>query len=423
MSTRKAACSLFELITCQARITLRKDGRRTLCWQCNKLAGIVKQATFVQAPSKEESTEYWSSRTLKIVDKTARHCDFCQGLTTVATETLGKYYAQHQYVASLRVEDYEGFVPDPDSTHASNAADDAHSSVNGRPRTADGANKTRRLRVGFKERKYPNRQLPDDFQLVLLAEDAPDPFTYARRLNPGSADISLLQSWVALCEKSHKRCQSSGHRFTGDPRWEQPSLRVIDVVEKKLCRIRPENSRYAALSYVWGAPSNFMCTKETISSLLCSKGLLPVMSKIPQTIQDAIELVERLGERYLWVDQLCIIQDDRDDRNNIISAMAGIYSSAFVTIIAASGSDSNTGLPGVRPSSRKVAQAVIGLYPRLRLMLQNTRDSHPDKISESVYETRAWTYAALQSSCSTTRWLTSIPGSKSDYSHADRWYS
>lgn len=56
---------------------------------------------------------------------------------------------------------------------------------------------------------------------------------------------------------------------------------------------------------------------------------------LPQTINDAIVTTRGLGLDYLWVDALCIVQDDEDDRNKELPLMAHIYNSSYVTISAA----------------------------------------------------------------------------------------
>jgi hypothetical protein len=60
-----------------------------------------------------------------------------------------------------------------------------------------------------------------------------------------------------------------------------------------------------------------------------------------------------IGERYLWVDSLCIVQDDPQEKHGQIANMDAIYGNAILTINAAAGQDANAGLPGVRPLSRK----------------------------------------------------------------------
>jgi hypothetical protein len=66
--------------------------------------------------------------------------------------------------------------------------------------------------------------------------------------------------------------------------------------------------------------------------------------------------IRKLGESFLWVDALCIPQDDEKELSIQIQSMDTIYSNALVTLIAAEGSDSNAGLPGVRPCSRNHRQ-------------------------------------------------------------------
>jgi hypothetical protein len=110
--------------------------------------------------------------------------------------------------------------------------------------------------------------------------------------------------------------------------------------------------RYIALSYVWGS-LHYQTTRLLKDNVLeyATEGSL--MTKlVPHTIKDAMELTKLLGFRYLWVDALCIIQDDTADQKIQINNMHGIYKTAFVTIVASSGQHSDAGLPGLRPGTR-----------------------------------------------------------------------
>ena len=77
-----------------------------------------------------------------------------------------------------------------------------------------------------------------------------------------------------------------------------------------------------------------------------------------------MQLASLLGFRYIWVDALCIIQDDPTDQSYQIGEMATIYSSASLTILAASGENSDAGLPGLGPSSvRQYEQQEVVVQP------------------------------------------------------------
>jgi hypothetical protein len=119
----------------------------------------------------------------------------------------------------------------------------------------------------------------------------------------------------------------------------------------KLTRL-PPRARYIALSYTWGKVTPPFQTKtDNIRNLLVSGGLRKWMNDIPRTIRDAINLVVDLGERYLWVDSLCIIQDT--DRSWALNSrvMDVVYGKAYLTICAADGNNSNAGLRGLHNST------------------------------------------------------------------------
>ena len=94
---------------------------------------------------------------------------------------------------------------------------------------------------------------------------------------------------------------------------------------------RPKHGRYAALSYCWGAPQPMRTTKANLATYTDA---IPYHA-LPQTIKDAVITTRGLGLDYLWVDALCIVQDDEDDRTKELPLMAQIYNSSYVTISAA----------------------------------------------------------------------------------------
>lgn len=170
------------------------------------------------------------------------------------------------------------------------------------------------------------------------------------QVNPASSqqvDIRQLKRWLTDCELNHTgECNPNvSHRAEIG----NIPLILIDVVNNCLV---PSTStvKYFALSYVWGA-ANISPTLLANYQARCQKGGLPT-DQLVKTIADAIVLVRALNERYIWVDALCIVQDDVDRKVHDIKRMDVIYSQAFATVVALSGTTADAGLPGVRPNTR-----------------------------------------------------------------------
>ena len=68
------------------------------------------------------------------------------------------------------------------------------------------------------------------------------------------------------------------------------------------------------------------------------------MEELPKTFRDAVEMTRQFNLRYLWIDSLCIVQDDLKDWEAEASQMASIYSNAYITFAAAAATDCNGGL-------------------------------------------------------------------------------
>lgn len=85
------------------------------------------------------------------------------------------------------------------------------------------------------------------------------------------------------------------------------------------------STRYVALSYVWGTTARVQLNKKDLKPEEIAVQDFPFcFSALPQTFKDAIELTKLIDEKYIWIDALCIMQDDIEQRNTI-KAMDKIY--------------------------------------------------------------------------------------------------
>ena len=88
--------------------------------------------------------------------------------------------------------------------------------------------------------------------------------------------------------------------------------------------------RYIALSHCWGSTQTCITTSQ---NLLERKRSIPWVA-LPKTFQDSIIYSLQLGVHYLWVDALCILQDNPDDWQIESAKMGDIYRNSFLTLAA-----------------------------------------------------------------------------------------
>ena len=94
-------------------------------------------------------------------------------------------------------------------------------------------------------------------------------------------------------------------------------------------------------------------------------------------------LARGIGQEFLWVDALCVIQDDERDEMNEIARMCSIFRHAYLTVAAADGAEANSGLPGINNSTPWRVFQLTGQYlpgrhlvtvqPDISQMLANTK--------------------------------------------------
>ncbi|KAK7943328.1 HET-domain-containing protein [Apiospora aurea] len=196
----------------------------------------------------------------------------------------------------------------------------------------------------------------------------------------GKVDISLIRSWMERCTSHGTKCNNSPRPYTG--KVPGPGILLIDVKRMKIAEC-DWTTRYLALNYVWGSTSNksLTSTKANIQHLKQDGALREIRDELPRAIKDAIDLTQALGETFLWVDALCIVQDDDLSKAVYIPRMDQIYGSAFVTLVTLCNDRAPGGseLPG-----SPIEIAGLYLVPRLPPLISVEQ--------RSVWTSRAWTF-------------------------------
>lgn len=126
-----------------------------------------------------------------------------------------------------------------------------------------------------------------------------------------------------------------------------PSATTSDVEMVRLVETGGAVGCYAALSYCWGlTPQLEKTTSKNLRRQLDGISL----QILPKTIADAIRLCCKLGFEYVWVDALCIIQDDYEDWTREAAKMSEVYGKSALTIVPSIVRDSSESFVEARRS-------------------------------------------------------------------------
>jgi hypothetical protein len=165
--------------------------------------------------------------------------------------------------------------------------------------------------------------------------------------NPSTPEFfALLKEWIRVCDSDHDQCQRDNVTLTMPTRLIEvgKQLRLVDTRN-----IEP--SRYVALSHCWGhlqEHEKFCTYKRNITQR--KAGIQ--FDALPRTFRDAVIVARGISMDYIWIDSLCIIQDDEADWQSEASKMEQVFSAAYLTIGASSARSSLQGfLADRRPRS------------------------------------------------------------------------
>jgi hypothetical protein len=165
--------------------------------------------------------------------------------------------------------------------------------------------------------------------------------------------LSWIVSMITRCDSQHDKCA----RIPGTP----PPRRVLDLGEPpegqtrvpsgddvRLVDTNNADVDYVCLSHCWGTGPMFKTTKENLSD----RKQTIILGDLPKTFRDAVEITRALKKRYLWIDSLCIIQNDGQDWQQEGLRMHEIYGNAYLTIVASKNRGPDEGLFSESPHHR-----------------------------------------------------------------------
>ncbi|OTA60734.1 hypothetical protein K449DRAFT_383464 [Hypoxylon sp. EC38] len=113
---------------------------------------------------------------------------------------------------------------------------------------------------------------------------------------------------------------------------------------------------------------------------------------MPRNFRDAIYVSKALGYKYLWIDSLCIIQDDKQDWDQESKLMGDVYNKADLVIAATCASAAQEGfLAKHRPSYRE-STVSVALQDADGPTTFHYRLAAPHRNQEGPLDTRAWVF-------------------------------
>ena len=144
-----------------------------------------------------------------------------------------------------------------------------------------------------------------------------------------------------------------------------------------------DESPYIALSHRWGVGIPLTLRRENINNFRRSIG----DGELPRTFKDAVNITRQLKVRYLWIDSLCIIQNDPEDWEREAKLMEDVFSSAYCTIAASCARSTEDGFLKTR-RDRQCVETQVGKDPPLYIC--ELIDDFRNDVEQEKLNKRGW---------------------------------
>lgn len=168
---------------------------------------------------------------------------------------------------------------------------------------------------------------------------------------------SFLRKCLQTCMERHEECSARQKASWYPKRLLRLTRNEHKTDNLKLVQMENQSAKtpYIALSHCWGKGSPLCTTTKNLSRHLQDIAL----SDLPRTFQDCLTVAKEMDVSYIWIDSLCIIQDDRTDWAVHAQDMDLVFENALFTVAAVSSIDGSVPFLGPKaPSSRSNWQSI-----------------------------------------------------------------
>ncbi|KAF7952391.1 uncharacterized protein EAE97_001888 [Botrytis byssoidea] len=162
---------------------------------------------------------------------------------------------------------------------------------------------------------------------------------------------SIIDRWIKECDNEHSSCcikaadeQALPSRLLDIRKRAHNAIILVEVHGSNSSESRTAITRYATLSHCWGKIQLLKTTKNSLSKH--KKGIR--LSVLPKTFRESIKVLQALRIQFVWINSLCIVQDDDADWKRESACMAAIYSNSYLNIAATGARDSKGGCLKIR---------------------------------------------------------------------------
>jgi hypothetical protein len=203
--------------------------------------------------------------------------------------------------------------------------------------------------------------------------------------------IAHAREWIDDCLANHPKCRSGTDAEWHPSRLLDLSSQLVYTAKGDTVRlvsrkdgVQPQSEfqgQYMTLSHRWGQKALVKLTRDNIREFM---GGIP-LSTLPKTFRDAIKVASSLGVRWLWIDALCIIQEDKGLKDWLeeSASMERVYTNSYCNISATSAIDSSEGLFHTRDMTWRWHETVT-------LNTKDLRRSAGQKISCNILDPFFW---------------------------------
>ncbi|KAJ3541207.1 hypothetical protein NM208_g4712 [Fusarium decemcellulare] len=366
---------LFEGLHEAAGMTI-PTARTTLCQPCSSF-----QARIANLRNKERYNEplFPVHDTRSVLDECAKHCRLCalaaEGLDNALADASGTYMYDLKEVDLAKL------------------AQSLPSSSIGFRLRYEKASKSSDYHYRYHGCKRDHSYLTvvdvstgamNDLALVELDEKfllEPSACIHEDTTTGSAPALSVARKWLDDCRYmfSHELCRKA-YQHVG----QTLPARVLELTgPPRLIEGAAMEGPYCALSYCWGESGvNTLTTQANLAHHM--KGI-PVDS-LPIFIRESIHAARSLGYKYLWIDALCIVQDDEEDWGHEASRMSDIYSNSDLTISSLKAKDCDENLFGPRQIKAPHPLALDYWLPK-----QQRAEWTPGVVHQSPVSSRGWT--------------------------------